>query len=240
MSKLHRGFVGLFIYARFVVGYEYTEHKRKVLYFELTSQKALYPGFVLALYSLLLFYPNLQFQYLLVSISILFLWLQIFCKLGSFAASALVIPLVHYVCVYLNRRYHISVKFLHRLTAGQVVMIVSAALYMITTHSYNYGETFYMIILVEIHMTNKAYQKVSHTACSVNGSIYNVLWFWLRNSGISCWKLLYENVVNMPYWFYGLFSCRSKFYLSLSMYWCCVWYEPYEPFVMCCCLQFCQ
>ena len=109
------------------------------------------------------FYPNLQFQYLLVSISILFLWLQIFCKLGSFAASALVIPLVHYVCVYLNRRYHISVKFLHRLTAGQVVMIVSAALYMITTHSYNYGEAFYMIILFEIHM-NKAYQKVSHNA----------------------------------------------------------------------------
>ena len=50
-------------------------------------------------------------------------------------------------------------KFLHRLTAGQVVMIVSAALYMITTHSYNYGEALYMIILFEIHM-NKAYQKV--------------------------------------------------------------------------------
>ena len=55
-------------------------------------------------------------------------------------------------------------KFLHRLTAGQVVMIVSAALYMITTHSYNYGEAAYMIILFEIHMTNKAYQKVSHNA----------------------------------------------------------------------------
>ena len=194
------------------------------------------------------FYPNLQFQYLLVSISILFLWLQIFCKLGSFAASALVIPLVHYVCVYLNRRYHISVKFLHRLTAGQVVMIVSAALYMITTHSYNYGEAFYMIILFEIHMTNKAYQKLSHNAFfwnsqaySVNESIYNfdeeILGLLLK---IALWDCCQNFLLVLR-----MFSCRSKFDsseidLSLSMYWCCVWYEPYKPFVMCCCLRCCQ
>ena len=65
---------------------------------------------------------------------------QLFNMLSNRGASVLFILVVYFTSQYLQRRSRIHITFLHRLTVGQISMILSILTFLLTTHLYNFGK----------------------------------------------------------------------------------------------------